>query len=133
VNIRSQVLLWTAQRASAAVLALCVVVHLITIIYAVRNGLSAAEILELKRLLAQAERSGRGVKVLVLDEAMYFADSEYAEAFMRMLQNLTKCFTQIIVVSHSDLVLASIRNKIFFAKPIGGRTTIQCDFEGPTV
>jgi fumarate reductase subunit C len=45
VNIRSQVLLWTAQRASAAVLALCVVVHLITIIYAVRNGLSAAEIL----------------------------------------------------------------------------------------
>ena len=45
MNIRSQVLLWTAQRASAAVLALCVVVHLITIIYAVRNGLSAAEIL----------------------------------------------------------------------------------------
>ena len=80
----------------------------------------------------QAERSGRGVKVLVLDEAMYFADSEYAEAFMRMLQNLTKCFTQIIVVSHSDSVLASIRNKIFFAKPIGGRTTIQSDFEGPT-
>lgn len=45
MNIRAQVLLWTAQRASAAVLALCVVVHLITIIYAVRNGLSAAEIL----------------------------------------------------------------------------------------
>jgi fumarate reductase subunit C len=39
------VLLWTAQRASAAVLAVCVVVHLITIIYAVRSGLSAAEIL----------------------------------------------------------------------------------------
>jgi len=45
VNTRTQVLLWTAQRASAAVLALGVVVHLITIIYAVRNGLSAAEIL----------------------------------------------------------------------------------------
>src|SRR5687767_9187627 len=45
MNARSQVLLWTAQRASAAVLALCVVVHLITIIYAVRSGLSAAEIL----------------------------------------------------------------------------------------
>jgi fumarate reductase subunit C len=30
---------------SAAVLAVCVVVHLVTIIYAVRNGLSAAEIL----------------------------------------------------------------------------------------
>ena len=45
MNIRSQVLLWTAQRASAAVLALCVIVHLVTIIYAVRSGLSAGEIL----------------------------------------------------------------------------------------
>ena len=45
LNVRGQVLLWTAQRASAAVLAICVVVHLVTIIYAVRNGLSAAEIL----------------------------------------------------------------------------------------
>ncbi len=45
MNIRTQVLLWTAQRISAAVLAVCVIVHLITIIYAVRNGLSAAEIL----------------------------------------------------------------------------------------
>ena len=42
---RTQVLLWAAQRASAAVLALCVVVHLITIVYAVRSGLSASEIL----------------------------------------------------------------------------------------
>jgi len=45
VNTRSQVLLWGAQRASAVVLALCVIVHLATIIFAVRNGLSAAEIL----------------------------------------------------------------------------------------
>ncbi len=45
MNVRTQVLLWTAQRASAAVLALCVLVHLATVIYAVRNGLSAAEIL----------------------------------------------------------------------------------------
>ena len=37
--------LWMAQRASAAVLAICVVVHLITIVYAVRGGLTAAEIL----------------------------------------------------------------------------------------
>lgn len=34
-----------AQRATAVVLALCVVVHLATIIYAVRGGLSAGEIL----------------------------------------------------------------------------------------
>lgn len=45
LSVRSQVLLWAAQRISAAVLAVCVVVHLVTIIYAVRNGLSAAEIL----------------------------------------------------------------------------------------
>ena len=45
MSVRSQVLLWGAQRVSALVLALCVVVHLVTIIYAVRNGLSAAEIL----------------------------------------------------------------------------------------
>jgi fumarate reductase subunit C len=37
--------LWLAQRASAAVLALCVAVHLATMIVAVRGGLSAAEIL----------------------------------------------------------------------------------------
>lgn len=37
--------LWLAQRASAAVLGLCVLVHLITIIYAVRHGLSGAAIL----------------------------------------------------------------------------------------
>ena len=45
MSFRTQVLLWTAQRVSAAVLALCVVAHLVTMIYAVRHGLSAAEIL----------------------------------------------------------------------------------------
>jgi fumarate reductase subunit C len=45
MNARTQVLLWIAQRASAAVLALCVLVHLATMIYAVKSGLSAAEIL----------------------------------------------------------------------------------------
>jgi fumarate reductase subunit C len=43
--MRSQTLLWIAQRASAAVLALCVLVHLATIIFAVRGGLTGAEIL----------------------------------------------------------------------------------------
>jgi fumarate reductase subunit C len=37
--------LWVWQRASAAVLGLCVVVHLGVIIYAVQDGLSAAEII----------------------------------------------------------------------------------------
>ncbi|MGH8705263.1 MAG: succinate dehydrogenase [Burkholderiales bacterium] len=45
MSVRSETLLWIAQRASAAVLALCVIVHLGTIVYAVRGGLSAAEIL----------------------------------------------------------------------------------------
>ena len=36
---------WYWQRISAMVLALCVVVHLAVVIYAVRGGLSAAEIL----------------------------------------------------------------------------------------
>jgi len=38
-------MLWIAQRVSAGVLALCVAVHLATIIYAVQGGLTAAEIL----------------------------------------------------------------------------------------
>ena len=42
---RRETLLWAAQRGSAVVLAVCVVVHLATIVLAVRGGLSAAEIL----------------------------------------------------------------------------------------
>ena len=38
-------MLWIAQRATAALLALCVVVHLATMIVAVRGGLTATEIL----------------------------------------------------------------------------------------
>ena len=45
MNTRTETWAWLAQRASAAVLALCVVVHLATMIFAVRGGLSAAEIL----------------------------------------------------------------------------------------
>ncbi|HYN11873.1 MAG TPA: succinate dehydrogenase [Burkholderiales bacterium] len=45
MSYRTETTLWIAQRASAAVLALCVLVHLVTIIYAVQGGLTAAEIL----------------------------------------------------------------------------------------
>jgi fumarate reductase subunit C len=38
-------MLWLAQRATAALLALCVVAHLATMIVAVRGGLTAADIL----------------------------------------------------------------------------------------
>ncbi len=45
MSYRSETTLWILQRASGAILALCVLVHLTTIVYAVRGGLSAAEIL----------------------------------------------------------------------------------------
>lgn len=45
MSVHRETLLWVAQRASAAVLALCVVVHLATMIYAIQGGLTAAEIL----------------------------------------------------------------------------------------
>ena len=45
MSVRGETRLWIAQRASAAVLALCVLVHLATMIYAVRGGLTGAEIL----------------------------------------------------------------------------------------
>jgi fumarate reductase subunit C len=49
VTYNTETMLWIAQRASAAVLALCVVVHLATIIYAVQGGLTSAEIIERTR------------------------------------------------------------------------------------
>ena len=49
MSAKAQTFLWVAQRASAAVLALCVAVHLITMVYAIRGGLSAAEILSRTR------------------------------------------------------------------------------------
>ena len=43
---RSELVLWAAQRVTALFLAAFVLVHLATIIYAVRAGLSASAILE---------------------------------------------------------------------------------------
>jgi fumarate reductase subunit C len=45
MSARSETRLWLAQRASAVVLAFCVVVHLATMMVATRGGLSAADIL----------------------------------------------------------------------------------------
>lgn len=45
MNRRIETWLWIAQRASAAAMAVFVAVHLATMIYAVRGGLSAGEIL----------------------------------------------------------------------------------------
>jgi fumarate reductase subunit C len=46
MNTRNEVLLWVMQRATAAVLALAVIIHIATVVYAVRGGLSAMEIIE---------------------------------------------------------------------------------------
>ena len=45
MSARGQARLWVAQRATAMLLAIFVVAHLVTIIYAVRGGLAAADIL----------------------------------------------------------------------------------------
>ena len=44
MSARAQAMLWLVQRITAGVLAVCVTVHLATIVYAVRGGLSAEEI-----------------------------------------------------------------------------------------
>ena len=45
MSTATQARLWYLQRISAMILALCVVVHIVTIVYAVRGGLTGAEIL----------------------------------------------------------------------------------------
>ncbi|HKE38584.1 MAG TPA: succinate dehydrogenase [Casimicrobiaceae bacterium] len=45
MSARGETYAWLTQRASAAVLALCVAVHLATLIFAVHAGLSASAIL----------------------------------------------------------------------------------------
>lgn len=45
MSTQREVKLWVMQRATAMILALCVIVHLATIVYAVRGGLTASEIL----------------------------------------------------------------------------------------
>lgn len=78
-DARRETWLWLAQRASAVVLALCVVVHLITIVYATRGGLSAAEILARTRgngawftfyglfVLAVAVHAPIGLRVIAIE------------------------------------------------------------------
>lgn len=46
MSARSETLAWLVQRVSAMVLALCVVVHLGVIVFAVRGGVMAAEIVD---------------------------------------------------------------------------------------
>ncbi len=45
MSAKTETLVWLAQRISAMVLAPLVLFHIVTVIYAIRGGLSAAEIL----------------------------------------------------------------------------------------
>jgi len=59
----------------------------------------------------QAERTGKGLKVLVMDEATDHMDDENAETTIRMLRTL-KCFNQVIVISHHTRVLGEIIHRV---------------------
>lgn len=59
----------------------------------------------------QAERTGKGLKVLVMDEATDHMDDENAETTVRMLRTL-KCFNQVILISHHTRVLGEIVHRI---------------------
>lgn len=63
----------------------------------------------------QSERSGKGLKVLILDEATDAMDPALADTFIRMLSRLSGSFNQIFVVSHNDYVLSSLSNRIIFS------------------
>ena len=79
MSARAEARLWVVQRATAVVLAFCVFVHLATIIYAVRGGLSAAEILARTRgslawggfyamfVLAAAAHGSIGVRAIAME------------------------------------------------------------------
>lgn len=79
MSARGEARLWVVQRATAVALALCVAVHLATIIYAVRGGLSAAEILARTRgslawggfyavfVLAAAAHGSIGVRAVAME------------------------------------------------------------------
>ncbi len=79
MSARAEARLWLWQRATAALLAFFVLVHLATIVYAVRSGLSAAEILGRTResiawgafyaafVLAAAVHGGIGLRTIAIE------------------------------------------------------------------
>lgn len=79
MSARQEARLWLWQRATAAILALCVAVHLATMIYAVRGGLAAADILGRTRgnagwaifyavfVLAAAVHGGIGLRTIAIE------------------------------------------------------------------
>jgi len=71
----------------------------------------------------QAERSGKGLKVMVLDEATDGMDGEVAPNYISMLSKLS-CFNQIFVVTHNERDLSTFSQTISFSRKNGHSTTV---------
>ena len=79
MSARGEAQLWVAQRVTAVILAVCVMVHLVTIIYAVRTGMGGAEVLGRTRgsvgvavfyglfVLAAAVHGGIGLRAIAIE------------------------------------------------------------------
>ena len=68
--------------------------------------------------ILQAEKHGKGLKVLTIDEAFDTLEDEYVVYLLGMLEKLTKYFNQIFIISHNASLLSGIPMKIKFD---GGR------------
>jgi len=109
MSARREAVLWLASRVSAAVLALCVVVHLVTMIVAVRGGLTAAEILARTRgsitwaafygvfVLAVAVHAPLGLRTVVAELAR--RDGAWLDALMAL-------FALLLVIGGMRAVIA---------------------------
>jgi len=66
--------------------------------------------------IVQAERSGKGLKVLVLDEAMDALDDDKTNDFMSMIMKLPKYFNQVFIISHNARIISDIPCRIKFER-----------------
>ena len=73
--------------------------------------------------MLQAERSGKGLQVLVLDEATDMMDLDVSQTFIRMLKKASASFRQVFVVSHSDHVLSEMPMRLCVSRQ-GGMTRV---------
>lgn len=63
----------------------------------------------------QAERSGKGLKILVLDEATDKMETSLSDPFIKMLGLISSAFNQVFIVSHENQVLSSMPGKILLS------------------
>lgn len=66
--------------------------------------------------MLQAERSGKALKVFIFDEAFDSLDSENARRLLAVFRHLEDLFNQVFIISHSDELLAEIKNRINISK-----------------